>query len=164
MSLLAHRHTHTHTHTHTPSTRPLPCSVLTPRTGTLDTAGTTLDELYSNISECDFSMPARADDVLKVLLSGILHKDPEERLTLDQIFEQPWCDNSSLESSVNLTQVLLDLAKLDATHKKSLMKRFMEEENDSDDDQSDATTADEDDVDKLDPTRYISCNVPMLIR
>ena len=93
-----------------------------------------------------------------------MHKDPEERLTLDKIFEQPWCDISSLESSVNLTQVLSDLAKLDATHKKSLMKRFMEEENDSDDDQSDATTADEDDVDKLDPTRYISCNVPMLIR
>jgi serine/threonine protein kinase len=87
-------------------------------------------------------MPARADEQLRQLMSGILQKDPEERFTLDQIFDHAWCDTSSLD--INLTEELSKLAQREDTKKKNLMKQYMEEA-DSEDEVSDATTADEDD-------------------
>lgn len=93
-------------------------------------------------------MPARADEHLRTLMSGILQKDPDERFTLDQIFDHPWCDTSSLD--INLTEVLSQLDDLE--NKKSLMKQYMEEADSEDDVDSDATTAEEED-DGLDRER-----------
>ena len=117
--------------------------------------GNTVDELYSTISEGHYKMPARVDDQLKEIIVGILQKDPDQRLTLDALVELPWCDISSLD--IDLTEVLSELANRDAACKKSLMKRFMEaedEDSENDDQESGASTAEEDiDVHKLDGER-----------
>lgn len=41
---------------------------------------------------------AGADEDLKSLINGVLHKAPEDRFTLDLVFEHPWCDISSVST------------------------------------------------------------------
>jgi hypothetical protein len=85
-------------------------------------------------------MPGRADEQLQEVLKGLLNVDPDARWTLEDMLDHTFCDTSAIK--VDLTAVLANLNKMD---QKSLMKRYMEEEGaDSDDEDSSASTADED--------------------
>jgi len=97
------------------------------------------------------SMPQRGDEQLQTLIQGLLHKDPADRPELATVLENTFCSEASA-LDVNLTEVLSPLAKKDNNDKQSLMRAYMDDEDNSEDEVSEASTA-EDNHDKLDQER-----------
>lgn len=58
--------------------------------GHLPFTGNNIQHLFGNILNQDIVMPENVTDELWDLLQGMLKKDPEERLTVDQVFNHPW--------------------------------------------------------------------------
>ncbi|KAJ2781606.1 hypothetical protein GGI15_003170 [Coemansia interrupta] len=58
--------------------------------GTLPFAGSSVMEVMDSVSECDLRFPGPFDKDLNDLLSRMLERNPDTRITLDEIREHPW--------------------------------------------------------------------------
>mmetsp|Transcript_95493 Transcript_95493/g.154038 ORF Transcript_95493/g.154038 Transcript_95493/m.154038 type:complete len:405 (-) Transcript_95493:21-1235(-) len=113
--------------------------------------GDSVDDLYSKIGIGEYKMPARADADLVSILAGVMHKEPEHRFTIDCVLKHTWCDISSID--INLTEVLAELDERTKKTKSTLMKRYMDEEADSDDESCASAAGEDDDDEKMNRDR-----------
>jgi len=58
--------------------------------GTFPFGGTSVCALFENIAKAEYKIPCWVDSTLTDLLKGILSKDPNQRLTIQQIRQHPW--------------------------------------------------------------------------
>jgi hypothetical protein len=104
---------------------------------------------------CVCSMPQRVetDKQVQELLKGLLNVNPDERWTLEDTLDHPFCDTSALDDQINLSEVVNELNKKDKEKKDSLMKRYMREEEANSDDDVRAASSTEEETDELEQAR-----------
>jgi len=75
----------------------LGCTLYCMVRGQVPFAGESVLELYENIQHKPVEIPKTLSENLKVLLTRLLEKDPEKRVTLDEIREDPWVTRDGLD-------------------------------------------------------------------
>uniref|UniRef100_A0A1Y1JX30 non-specific serine/threonine protein kinase n=1 Tax=Photinus pyralis TaxID=7054 RepID=A0A1Y1JX30_PHOPY len=71
-------------------------------TGVYPFEGDNVYRLFENIGKGEFVIPAELEESLKELLQGMLRKDPEKRLTVQQIRQHPWCIRKPSRDSIQV--------------------------------------------------------------
>ncbi|XP_065834579.1 serine/threonine-protein kinase stk11-like [Oscarella lobularis] len=89
--------------------------------------GETVFKLLENIGKGDFAMPANIQDLLKDLLTGLLAKDPERRLSISQIQHHPWIIKKHPRPYRDDIVALSPLQEGDDVHRSTTMIPYLED-------------------------------------
>lgn len=71
-------------------------------TGSYPFEGDNVYRLFENIGKGTFTIPSHIEEPLRELLMGMLRKDPEKRLNLQQIKQHAWCNRKPARDSVEV--------------------------------------------------------------
>lgn len=71
-------------------------------TGVYPFEGDNVYRLFENIGKGEFVIPAELEESLKELLQGMLRKDPEKRLTIQQVRQHSWCIRKPSRDSIRV--------------------------------------------------------------
>jgi len=89
-------------------------------TGSFPFEGTSVCALFDNISKACYKIPCWVDPCLSELLKGILHKDPNQRFTIEQIRQHLWM-TKKLKREKSVPICLAPSAFCDPEYKKAKM-------------------------------------------
>lgn len=66
------------------------------------------DEFIKSVQQARYEIPPNISPELSNLLQKILRVDPEKRLTIEQILQEPWCKGTKLLPTLQMERVYLD--------------------------------------------------------
>lgn len=92
-------------------------------TGVYPFEGDNIYKLYENIGKGTFTIPEEVDKPLENLLRGMLRKDMDERLTLQQVKSHPWTISRPSQTS---EEVPIPALRDDEWHTMTVLPYLME--------------------------------------
>lgn len=66
------------------------------------------DEFIKSVQQVRYEIPSNISPELSNLLQKILRVDPEKRLSIEQILQEPWCKGTKLLPTLQMERVYLD--------------------------------------------------------
>mmetsp|Transcript_9744 Transcript_9744/g.19025 ORF Transcript_9744/g.19025 Transcript_9744/m.19025 type:complete len:428 (-) Transcript_9744:24-1307(-) len=109
-------------------------------TATHPFAGTSIPELYENISGGEYAVPAGLEGSVSDLIARTMHKEPDARLPLEEMLSHEWSQGEGAALSK-----LLPSLEVNAEKRQSLLNRYMEED---DSEEEAAAESDDDEVEE----------------